>query len=128
VIAPERLEAVREAITAAVQQAPIGERTAVVGAVVSTLYEILAAHKRPGYQSWSTAGMTLVGELLPAPPDSMPGYRALRTEAGDVVIFSTLARELATKLEAVPAGARVAITYLGLGDGGRGKRFALLVA
>jgi hypothetical protein len=128
VIAAERLDAVREVITAAVREAAAGERAAVVGAVVSTLYEVLAAYKRPGYQAWSAVGQTLVGELLPVPPDAAPGYRALRTEAGDVVIFSTLAKELASKLEGVPAGARVAITYLGLGDGGRGKKFAVLTA
>ena len=112
----ELLAPVRAAIVAAVRGVPSGQRRAVTEAVVTSLHEALtdawaaaSARRKPRYHSWHEVGSSLAGEYLPT---EIPGYKAIRTEDGQVVIFSGSAKQLVEKLAAVPAGAHVAITFL----------------
>jgi hypothetical protein len=109
----ELLDAVHEAITRAVIETPVGQRSKVTEAVITTLHKALRGDitLRTRYQTPYQPGATVSGILVPTAFD-YPGYRAVYTDDRETVLFSGYAKELREKLDGVPYGERLTITLL----------------
>src|SRR5436309_13317273 len=93
-------------IAALINAAPTPEdRSAMREAVFNRLYNAARYHR------WREPGETLTGVLLPRAPSD--AFAVLHTPDGDVR-FSAGAKDLASKLANIPAGAVVTITYIEL--------------
>lgn len=111
----ELLDAVHEAITRAVIETPVGQRSKVTEAVITALHKALRGDYtlRTRYQTLHEPGVTVTGILVPTPVTvDIPGYRAVYIDDGQTVLFSGYAKELREKLDGVPYGARLTITLL----------------
>ena len=112
------LNNVSNAIIAAIREAPKGQRSQVTAAVITTLHEALhedwerAQRPRPTYKTLHNIGDRLRGTLVDSPWPSDIYYRALRTDEGQIVLFSCWSKQLRETVAGLPDGTYVDVTLL----------------